>query len=210
MKQKKKRNATLITLAVFILGAISNFLFGQMPDNFKQILTDFAEKNIGISYSLFWFLGTAIVIIITLFFVWRQALSEQQGHVDEILQAVNHPKIPHALTPDPVFPQLFIGRDAELKQLREKLLSGDNFLLLVNGKGGMGKTTLAAKYYLTYKNEYQHVAWLSSEKSIANALLSLRFTLGIEDEYMLPDERMKLLLTKLANLKKPSLMVIQL
>jgi hypothetical protein len=32
-----------------------------------------------------------------------------------------------------------MGRETKLKDLHQKIFSGENFLLLVNGKGGMGK-----------------------------------------------------------------------
>ncbi|MCP5064525.1 MAG: tetratricopeptide repeat protein [Ignavibacteriae bacterium] len=136
-------------------------------------------------------------------------IGNQQQLLHDILKAVNHTNIPHAITKDPIFPQDFIGRDNELKELHKKLFAGENFILLVNGKGGIGKTALAAKYYHSYKDVYEHVGWVLSEKSIPKALMNLSFTLGINfDEKMPSEERIELILTKLANLNKPCLLVI--
>jgi len=33
-------------------------------------------------------------------------------------------------------------------------------LLLVNGEGGIGKTTFASRYYHQYADEYAHVGWV--------------------------------------------------
>ncbi|MFK8009232.1 MAG: tetratricopeptide repeat protein [Saprospiraceae bacterium] len=123
---------------------------------------------------------------------------------------LDHPKLPHALTENPFSPPVFIGRDKEMKQLYETLFSGENFLLMVNGKGGMGKTSLASRYYHKYQNEYAHVAWVLSEKSITKAMLTLAMTLGLDfSKSNLPlEERLNILLQKLANLEKPCLLVI--
>ena len=49
----------------------------------------------------------------------------------------------------PPKPAVFFGRKRSPKKIRRKL--NNNLLLLVNGEGGIGKTTLAAKYYYRYK-----------------------------------------------------------
>ncbi|NJO03972.1 MAG: ATP-binding protein, partial [Bacteroidia bacterium] len=81
--------------------------------------------------------------------------------------------IPKLLTPPPFQPPIFVGREAELQSVHDRLFSGDNFLMLVNGHGGIGKTTFASKYWDRYQDEYSHLAFLFVENGIANALLSL-------------------------------------
>ena len=116
---------------------------------------------------------------------------------------------PHALTADPFNSPDFLGRKDELQQLHNQLFSGNHMLFLVNGVGGVGKTSLAARYYQTYKHLYAHVAWVLSEKSIADALLLLATSLQLQLDPQLPiEQRLEILLTKLANLDKPSLLVI--
>jgi hypothetical protein len=87
--------------------------------------------------------------------------------------------IPHSLGENAVFPDTFIGREKDLKEIRNRLTQGDGFLLLVNGEGGIGKSTLAAKYYYTYKNDYKHCAWLVNEQGIGPTLLQLEIPLGL-------------------------------
>ena len=41
--------------------------------------------------------------------------------------------------------------------------------ILVNGIGGIGKTSVAAKYMATFGNQYKHLAWLTVQSSLAEA-----------------------------------------
>ncbi len=54
----------------------------------------------------------------------------------------------------PFFPPVFMGRDRELEIVHDKLFGGQNFLMLVNGQGGIGKTSFASKYWQKYEHEY--------------------------------------------------------
>lgn len=118
-------------------------------------------------------------------------------------------RIPHALTPPPFLTEIFLGRQDDLQLIHDKLFAPGSNLLLVNGEGGIGKTTIASKYYHTYQHEYIHVAWVLSEKSIANALLLLAVPLGLQfDERQDTAQRLEVLLTALMNLEKPCLLVI--
>ena len=116
---------------------------------------------------------------------------------------------PKALTREPFLPEVFVGREEELNALHQKLFGGQNLLLLVNGKGGIGKTSLAAKYYREFGHQYQHRAWVVKESSIRNALLELSLPLGVifrEDQNF--EDRFKQLFQALAQLQEPCLLVI--
>lgn len=76
----EKRKAALITVSILILGVMLNFLFGIMPDNFKDPVSGFAN-GLGMPYSLFWILVTSVIIIITLILVWKQALTNNENPV---------------------------------------------------------------------------------------------------------------------------------
>jgi tetratricopeptide (TPR) repeat protein len=110
----------------------------------------------------------------------------------------------------PVFvSDVFIGRDDELENVRQKLFEGDNLLLLVNGEGGIGKTALAAHYYNQYADQYCHLAWVFAEKSLPDALFTLSGPLGVSfPDQSSEDERLDLLLQTMRQLKKPCLLVI--
>lgn len=70
--------------------------------------------------------------------------------------------IPKALTNNiPLLSkEKIIGRDAYLDKLHE-ILNEKKDAVLVNGFGGVGKTTIAQVYAHTYWDEYAHVAWLT-------------------------------------------------
>jgi tetratricopeptide (TPR) repeat protein len=109
----------------------------------------------------------------------------------------------------PLNPALFLGRENELKEVHDKLFAGNNLLLLVNGEGGIGKTTFASKYYHTYHNEYTHIAWIVAEKSLHEAILTLAFPLQVTfPDGMRENERLQTLLCEMAGLQKPCLLVI--
>jgi tetratricopeptide (TPR) repeat protein len=119
-------------------------------------------------------------------------------------------KIPRILTQTPFLPDVFFGRENDLQRIHDLLFGpGDNLLLLVNGDGGVGKTSVASKYFHQYQHEYAHVAWVLSEKSITNALLLLALPLGVSfDERMGAEARLDMLLQEMANLQKPCLLVL--
>jgi GTPase SAR1 family protein len=54
-------------------------------------------------------------------------------------------KVPHFLTKSPQVLPVFKGRDEELTKLHDQLFDGegDHLILLVNGQGGVGKTSIA-------------------------------------------------------------------
>lgn len=53
-----------------------------------------------------------------------------------------------------------VGRDSYLDNIREVLLEKRE-AVVINGFGGVGKTTIAQVYAHTYWNEYAHIAWVS-------------------------------------------------
>lgn len=138
-------------------------------------------------------------------------LGDKSIYVEEgnVIVANEH-RIPHVLNLPPFIPTIFLGREKDLEHIHDRLFApGAGLLLLVNGEGGIGKTTLAAKYFHQYQYKYAHVAWILSEKNIAHALLLLAVPLNLSfDERMNTEERIDFLLMALANLKKHCLLVI--
>lgn len=84
-----------------------------------------------------------------------------------------HRKIKKHLGTLPILSEVFLGRNDDLKKIHNILFSGEKLLLLVNGEGGIGKTTVASYYYATYMDDYIHLAWVFAESNIADAILKL-------------------------------------
>lgn len=123
---------------------------------------------------------------------------------------------PKHLTPPPLIPECFLGREADLTAIHQKL-AADNLLLLVNEQGGIGKTTLAAKYWEKHQDQYQHLAWVYAGNGLLDALLTLTqplemtfYPLLLRDEpyFLSQKECLPHLLTVLRRLKKMVLLVI--
>ena len=121
----------------------------------------------------------------------------------------NGQKIPKYLTPPPFIPKVFLGREDDIQVVHQKLFSGQNLLLLVNGEGGIGKTTLASVYYRRFEHEYSHLAWVFAEQSIVDALLQLAHSLKVQFEPTMPNtERLPILLAHMRELKRPCLLIV--
>ncbi|MFA5985106.1 MAG: tetratricopeptide repeat protein [Methylococcaceae bacterium] len=121
-----------------------------------------------------------------------------------------HP-IEHCLTALPFIPSVFEGREADLLAIKQKLTANNeqHVLLLVNGQGGIGKTSIAAKYWQRYQGDYQHCAWIFVQASIQDALLSLALPLKLRfAEEWNKQQCLDCLLQALANLEQPCLLIL--
>ncbi|WP_051203860.1 tetratricopeptide repeat protein [Hugenholtzia roseola] len=125
-----------------------------------------------------------------------------------IEQVIKDEHKPILLTSPPFQPPFVLGRDSDLEAVHKRLFEGDNFLMLVNGQGGIGKTTFAAKYWAEYGNDYSHLAFLFVENGIANALLTLSRKLGLEFTTETQEEQMQKLIEAVSNLTKPCLLIL--
>ena len=118
-------------------------------------------------------------------------------------------KAPLHLTEPPLLSEFFIGRKRELKKIHDSFYKNNNLLLLLNGPGGIGKTSLAAQYYHQYGDYYKNVAWVLGDKSIIEGLLNLAPILNIpfskqQDSF----QRLEILIPYLVNLEDPCLLII--
>jgi tetratricopeptide (TPR) repeat protein len=121
----------------------------------------------------------------------------------------NSSPIPRHLTATPFIPDVFQGREADLAAIRAKLVENSQPLLLVNGQGGIGKTSLAAKYWQTYQDHYAHTAWLYAPSRLDDALLMLALPLQVGFPDTMPTaQRLVVLQAAVANLTAPCLLII--
>ena len=140
----------------------------------------------------------------------RQANITQGNYIEQQIIYENGVEIPKGLTTPPFIPEVFLGREKELTEIFQQLFSNqDNILLLVNGQGGVGKTSIASQYYHRYQSHYAHTAFVLSQKNITNALLDLARPLEVKfDPKWSSEQQLEVLIQNLANLKAPCLLII--
>lgn len=120
-------------------------------------------------------------------------------------------QIPHLLTSLPRLDTKLIGRETDMENLAKALDAGDK-VLLVNGMGGVGKTTLAMAYANQFQDQYTHIAWVEQLDDLPTSLLANTVLLKNLDFSPSgdPDNDARILLNQLANLggNSKSLLVI--
>ncbi|MDY6933189.1 MAG: tetratricopeptide repeat protein [Spirochaetota bacterium] len=86
-------------------------------------------------------------------------------------QSTKLPKILTTKNPT-ISPDKIIGRSGELENLHKRLFENRQ-VVLVNGLGGIGKTTIAQAYIGKYWDEYYHIAWISqTSEDIVNDVIN--------------------------------------
>ncbi len=99
----------------------------------------------------------------------------RDAHIgDNITYVINEQmvKIPRLLTTGiPINAAHILGRDTEL-EIISKHLSENKPIVLVNGIGGIGKTSVATKYVVQFGKDYAHLAWLTVQSSLAETFVN--------------------------------------
>lgn len=108
------------------------------------------------------------------------------------------------------------GRTQNLVEVY-KLLRKTSKVVLVNGIGGIGKTTIAKALLETYKKKFKHIIWVQVESDIKTDFVNnqeLVFILDLVEEFnKLPfsakkEEGFKLIISRLRTIDGPNLMII--
>jgi len=83
-----------------------------------------------------------------------------------------HPYIPNAITmPAPPINKEFSYRDDMVDKLYKDIKQNQK-LALINGLGGIGKTTVAKALYHRVKDECEHIAWVEYQHNFKESLLN--------------------------------------
>ncbi len=104
-------------------------------------------------------------------------------------------------------PTQFIGREEELQKIRTKLDEGGQ-LMLINADGGIGKTSLAAKYWDESLYKYKYNAWLFCENGIVQELKKLAPQLNIDLSKLDEAQQLEALKQGLRNASKDFLLIL--
>ena len=82
----------------------------------------------------------------------------------EAFRPVSEVAAPPGLVNLPVRPDLFVGRDEVLAGLRATLTAGSGVVVVtVTGLGGVGKSTLAARYAASCSGDHAVVWWITAD-----------------------------------------------
>lgn len=114
-----------------------------------------------------------------------------------------------SLTNAPLKPDThFIGRETELAEIRKRF-EANEMLMLVNGEGGIGKTTLASKYWHDYEQDYTHLAYVFCEGDIRDDIRNkLALPLGIEVQQVGEDKLLAAIIETMTAYPKPCLLIL--
>ncbi|NOQ28107.1 MAG: tetratricopeptide repeat protein [Bacteroidales bacterium] len=83
----------------------------------------------------------------------------------------------------PLLNSKIVKRETDLADIRNRLLRNKQ-VVLVNGMGGIGKTTLAQVYITEYYNEYKYIAWISLNSD--NFIADFINTAGLKESLHIP------------------------
>ncbi|MFZ2967602.1 MAG: tetratricopeptide repeat protein [Sulfuricurvum sp.] len=100
----------------------------------------------------------------------------------------------------------FVGRESELEEIEQRLKE-DSMLLLLNGIGGIGKSTLASYYFHHHKERFDHYGYVQVDEAIElNFQKAFRTSLDLKNETL--EESFEEAISKLSNLSGKKLLVI--
>jgi hypothetical protein len=122
-------------------------------------------------------------------------------------------KIPRELTLIPhINPENILGRENELIKLFSELFNNKK-VVVVNGIGGIGKTTIAQAYIGKYYDSYKHFVWVSQTGNHASKAFlencELLENLNIDISRIPEKEQLRVVLNRQRNIEdKPNLLVI--
>lgn len=116
------------------------------------------------------------------------------------------------LTGLPLFnPQDMVGRTKELQQLSD-LFAQTHRVVLVNGLGGVGKSTLARMYVEQQAKNYDHIAWLGfkdqDSSDMKQMFLSTGLIAGLHLEDIPAEQVFDILVQRLHSLKGKNLLIV--
>ncbi|WP_020597890.1 tetratricopeptide repeat protein [Spirosoma panaciterrae] len=156
LADQQKILAELEKLATGQFSPTQSAILHQLDEDIKQIPILFTQK-----------LDAVLVQLNRI----EAVANRTEDKVDKVIDLVESglptkKLIPRYLTAIPSFGDEFIGRQEELVTLKETLQASSK-VVLMNGTGGIGKTTLAKRFVQLHLKDYDHICWIDVTKQDA-------------------------------------------
>ncbi|MBK8567132.1 MAG: ATP-binding protein [Saprospiraceae bacterium] len=147
--------------------------------------------------------------------------TEQREIVDDLINLLDKADAPPTayisfVRRPPLVAHLVLGRKEDLKVIADCFEQGDH-LLLLNGMGGVGKSTLAGFYMERLGHRYRHIGWVRYTGNLANDLardLTDQVALGFSEDLrnnfdrLDPETKFDTLMRHLERLPGPNLLIV--
>ncbi len=145
--------------------------------------------------------------------LWTQLNQELETHLHKIWERMDtrekNDTFDKQIGNIPINPKLLIGREGKLSSIYQAFFEESKPVLLLAGQGGLGKTTIASKYYHSYHEDYSHLIWIINEKKLDDSLLSLSMPMQLKlDSKATKPQQINHIIQTINTLDKPVLMVI--
>ena len=128
------------------------------------------------------------------------------GHKEEI-----GPVLKFLTAIPPIYTDEVIGRERDLEEMNTLLEYSDK-PILVNGVGGIGKTTITKAFVEMHKDEFDHILWVDASDGFKEGMIrdpALLKNLGLEHLESTDEEYLcKVILNSLQNLEGKNLMIV--
>ncbi len=108
-----------------------------------------------------------------------------------------------------IIPQEYQRRE-EIQQISDTFENNSNAAVFINGEGGIGKTTIAAKYLQDNENHYKHYVWINAEYGIVDEMLDLYIYLQINRKDIITKNQFRMMCLILNHLSSegPCLLIL--
>lgn len=180
---------------VYSVGALLFYLlFGHIPTvpdceidavyDFSKIQYDYHQCDDRLLSSLCHFFHNTLAV----YYADRYQNMEEVLDQLSIIEKYADPLIPRIYSTHIIKPQIFYGREQELKELDSFLLNPNYNCLFISGMGGIGKSTFIKEYLTRYREKFDTVLYVYYKDSIEETISN---DMNIEINTLRQDEENK-------------------
>jgi hypothetical protein len=109
-------------------------------------------------------------------FALNNQIFDLEKQIDELKHKISVKPVTKFITDIPPRPEYFIGREEKLDEIAKNLNSAQP-LMLINGVGGIGKSTIALEFANNpkYNSQYNYIAWFVVKNNLLADFVSAFF-----------------------------------